>query len=68
MKPKLKHIKIIILTKCPPQLLGMFPSVWRAKCEGFHRKMKDFGASGVQGQRGFGENGLKVDLSMESKM
>ena len=43
-------------------------SVWRAKCKEFHRKMKDFGASGVQGQRGLAENGLKVDLSMESKM
>ena len=43
-------------------------SVWRAKCKEFHKKMKDFGASGVQGQREFAENGLKVDLSMESKM
>ena len=43
-------------------------SVWRAKCKEFQRKIKDFGASGVQGQREFAEHGLKVDLSMESKM
>ena len=50
--------------KCHLKLI----SVWRVRCKEFIRKTKDLGVLGSDGQREIAENGLKVSLSMESKM